>query len=98
MLCHFQSKESLLLLYKLRNYDEVKAILPGKWLLSTKVVNYIKFKILLEDINIQFVGNKAKGRISKRVFQESKARQNFPKTNISYLLIRTRGGKECLFF
>ena len=35
------------------------------------------------------VGNKAKGRISKRVFQESKARQNFRKTNISYLLIRT---------
>ena len=34
-----------------------------------------------------FVGNKAKGRISKRVFQESKARQNFRKTNISYPLI-----------
>ena len=27
----------------------------------------------------EFVGNKAKGRISKRVFQESKARQNFRK-------------------
>ena len=27
--------------------------------------------------------NKAKGRISKRVFQESKARQNFRKTNNS---------------
>ena len=40
--------------------------------------------------NQQVVGNKAKGRISKRVFQESKARQNFRKTNISYLLIRTR--------
>ena len=38
----------------------------------------------------QFVANKAKGRISKRVFQESKARQNFRKTNISYPLIRTR--------
>ena len=34
------------------------------------------------------VGNKAKGRISKRVFQENKARQIFQKTNISYLLIR----------
>ena len=52
-----------------------------------------------------FVGNKAKGRISKRVFQESKARQNFRETNISYSLIRTRtcayvcvsGGKKCLF-
>ena len=41
----------------------------------------------------QIVDNKAKGRISKRVFQESKARQNFRKTNI-YLLIR----KKCLFF
>ena len=37
----------------------------------------------------QFIDNKAKGRISKRVFEESKARQNFRKTNISYLLIRT---------
>ena len=36
------------------------------------------------------VGNKAKGRISKRVFQENKARQIFRKTNISYSLIRTR--------
>ena len=32
---------------------------------------------------IIMVGNKAKGRISKRVFQESKARQIFRKTNIS---------------
>ena len=31
-----------------------------------------------------FVGNRAKGRISKRVFQEDKARQIFRKTNISY--------------
>ena len=37
----------------------------------------------------QIVGNKAKGRISKRVFQENKARQIFRKTNISYPLIRT---------
>ena len=36
-----------------------------------------------------FVGNKAKGRISKRVFQENEARQIFWKTNISYPLIRT---------
>ena len=52
---------------------------------------------------VHFVGNKAKGRTSKRVFQETKARENFRKTNISYLLIRTRarayqGGKKCLFF
>ena len=40
--------------------------------------------------NAQIVGNKAKGRISKRVFQENKARQIFRKMNISYPLIRTR--------
>ena len=31
-----------------------------------------------------FVGNKAKGRIRKRVFQEKKARRIFRKTNIFY--------------
>ena len=40
--------------------------------------------------SLEFVGNKAKGRISERVFQENKARQIFRKTNISFLLIRTR--------
>ena len=35
------------------------------------------------------VGNKAKGQISKRVFQENKAHQIFRKTNISHPLIRT---------
>ena len=44
---------------------------------------------LLLIIKLHFVGNKAKGRISKRMFQESKARQNFWKTNISYPLKRT---------
>ena len=33
---------------------------------------------------LSFVGNKAKGRISKRMFQENKARQILRKTNISY--------------
>ena len=32
-----------------------------------------------------FVGNKTKGLILKRVFQENKAHQIFPKTNISYV-------------
>ena len=40
--------------------------------------------------HLEFVGNKAKGRISKWVFQENKARQIVRKTNISYPLIRTR--------
>ena len=37
----------------------------------------------------KFVGNKTKGRISKRMFQENKARQIFWKTNISHPLTRT---------
>ena len=41
-------------------------------------------------IKSQHVGNKIKGWISNRVFQENKARQIFRKTNISYPLIRTR--------
>ena len=36
------------------------------------------------------VGNKGKWRISKRVFQENRARQIFRKMNISKPLIRTR--------
>ena len=36
-----------------------------------------------------FVGNRAKERISKRVFQENKVRQIFRKRNISYPLICT---------
>ena len=37
-----------------------------------------------------FVGNKVKGLISKRVLKENKAHQIFRKTNISYSLIHTR--------
>ena len=39
---------------------------------------------------LRFVGNKAKGRFSKWVFQENKARQIFQKTNITYPLICTQ--------
>ena len=44
------------------------------------IINSIK-KLSSE---VKFVGNKAKGRISKRVFQENKARQIFREANISY--------------
>ena len=37
----------------------------------------------------RIVGNKAKGQISKQVFQENKARQIFRKTKISHPLIGT---------
>ena len=40
-------------------------------------------------MQLNIVGNKAKGRISKWVLQENKARQIFRKTDISCLLIRT---------
>ena len=54
---------------------------------------------------VKFVGNKAKGQISKRVLKEKKAFQIFRKTNISYHLIRTGtlltdvplGCKYCVF-
>ena len=42
------------------------------------------------NIDSKFVGNKAKGRISKRLSQVNKACQVFCKTNISYPVIRTR--------
>ena len=51
----------------------------------------------------EIVGNKAKGRISKRVFPESKACQNFRK-NKHFLPPDTHrhacvsGGQKCLFF
>ena len=52
---------------------------------------------------IQFIGKRAKGWISKRVFQENKARQIFRKTNISFPLIRTptcayQGARNVRFF
>ena len=43
-----------------------------------------------------FVGNKAKGKISKQMFQENKARQLFRKTNISSPCVSA--GKKCSYF
>ena len=47
-------------------------------------------KLIGKKVIEEVVGNKAKGRISKRVFQQNKARQIFRKTNISNPLIRAR--------
>ena len=57
----------------------------------------------IENLKFQIVGNIAKGRISKRVFEENRARQIFRKKNLSYPLIRTqtsayRGIKNVRFF
>ena len=57
---------------------------------AIKQKNTHKKKFTESIINLlYFIGNKAKGRIPKRVFQENKARQIFPKTIISYPLTRT---------
>ena len=44
---------------------------------TSNTMNFKNIASYLSDEILKFVGNKAKGRISKRVFQESKARQNF---------------------
>ena len=58
----------------------------------TSAFVFHKRKIFCEPSQGQFeiVGNKAKGRISKRVLQENKVRHIFRKTNISHPLIRKR--------
>ena len=49
------------------------------------LINLIQLTVICKKTtNFDIVGNKAKVRISKRMFQESKARQNFRKTNIFY--------------
>ena len=53
---------------------------------------------LFHILSPEFVGNKAKVRISKRAFQENKARQIFLKRNISYPLIRTLIRLKMVFY
>ena len=65
----------------------------GKFIAAFCSDVFSNFSILtVEPLSLKqrFVGNKAKGLISKRVFQENKARQVFWKTSISYLLICAR--------
>ena len=45
----------------------------------------------------ELVGNKAKGRMSKRVFQENKEHQIFRKAGISYPVIHIRGLRNVRF-
>ena len=62
------------------------------WPINTNVfIRY--FNLLIHEPVSYFVGNKAKGRISKRVFQENKARQISRKRKFFYPLIRT--GRYC---
>ena len=69
----------------LQNYVPQQIVAPGiaSYASATKSVN--EKVCIIGDWDLkrtnkkQFVGNKAKGRISKRVFQENKARQTFRK-------------------
>ena len=78
------------------NIAETSITIPGvKYVIDTGMVKAKGLShIILTDnqvlIYTQLVGNKAEGQISKRVFQESKARQILRKTNISYPPIRIR--------
>ena len=80
----------ILMLSTILNFLEIFYI---KWeqedLLKSSLVK-TKLQSTCYQYKQSFVGNKAKGRISKLVFQENKAHQIFQKTNISYPLIRTR--------
>ena len=58
-------------------------------LLLFAFISFWYYSLLFFTTNI-FIGNKAKGRISKRVFQENRARQIFGKTKGM--------SKECSFF
>ena len=92
-----------------RLFNKVRGLYPVT-LLKQKILIHVISEDFFEILKIHFlqntygqlllVGNKAKERISKRMFQENKARQNFRKTNISYPLIHVcvSGGKKCLFF
>ena len=80
-------------------------ILQAKIWLFSRLLQFLKVIVLMvQDATWKFVGNEAKGQISKRVLQENKPRQIFRKTNISYLLIRTRtylcvsGGRKGSFY
>ena len=85
----FAQKASLIL-RNLNSLNIIKNILPQHSQIITHFTNFPANMFLVGVRKKHFVGNKAKGRISKRVFQENKARQIFRKTDISYPLIRTR--------
>ena len=70
---------SRFLVFNLVSFD----VIEGEW------VGYRQLEMIY--FFYYLVGNKVKGRNSKRVFQENKALQIFRKTNMSYPFIRTQG-------
>ena len=96
---YFDSKQSLI------KCCIKAAAVSVEWVVSVCLSVLIFFHVFLYYGVISyfktFISNKAKGRISKRVFQENESRQIFRTTNISYPLIRTRRSftllpKNCL--
>ena len=81
--------ENLQKLYRPLRF-RVLIVLPYLAKLSYRLyVQYLHCRdITLKKLHL--VDNKAKGWLSKREFQENKVCQIFRKTNVSYLLIRTR--------
>ena len=61
-------------------------------------LDYISAVAFGQNNYLQVVGNKAKGQISKWVFQENKAHQVFRKTNIFYPLVPKSTSAKCSFF
>ena len=61
----------------------------SRYLKKRKVKHAIKFSLKIIQKRRYIVGNKATGRISKRVFKENKTRQIFRKTNIFQKISRT---------
>ena len=64
----------------LRLYELLDLVLTVSSVLTVEIPKNVSFTVFLLAVAVDLVGNKANGRISKRVFQESKARQNFQKT------------------
>ena len=69
---------------------------------SSKLFAFVEQVMLLSTTFVKLashiVGNKAKGRISKRVSQENKARQIFTKRTCFIPYVCVSRGKKCWFF
>ena len=63
-------------------------------LIKREVVQFTMVVNMVKTIH-QFVGNKAKGSISKRALQENKARQIFRKRNITHTTFLTTTFRMC---
>ena len=72
------------------NFPNFMKAWPNRTTETFKIKNLLTYQKYWLIAKVFTIGNKVKSRISKRVFQENKARQISRKTIISYPLIRTR--------